>query len=241
MKRWLAFFCMVALIAGCGGAKVDVSTESDATAPTKGKLGKIKQANSRCNTTGRRESLVDLNQDDEPDVLKVYKKTDKGEVLVCREADLNFDGARDIFMFFDDTGQLARDEVDLDYDHKVDIISTYAKGQVIKQEIDTNSDGLVDRVRFLEQGLPVRVEGDTDGDRKVDYWEYYEAGNLVRIGIDEDGDGRADTWSRDAETEAAALGGGEEEESEEDKEEESKEDEEESKETDAESAEADEK
>ncbi len=219
MKRWLTIFCMVALTAGCGGAKLEVDTGGEAKESKKGKLGKISSGSTRCKTAGHRESLVDLNQDEEADVLKVYKKTNEGEVLICREADLNFDGTKDIFMFFGDSGQIARDEVDLDYDKKVDIISTYAKGQVIKQEIDTNSDGLIDRVRFLEQGLPVRVEGDTDGDRKVDYWEYYEAGNLVRIGIDNDGDGRADSWSRDSETEAAALQEGKEEESEEGEEE----------------------
>lgn len=191
--------------AGCGGAKG--SAKAGGKDATSSQLRKVDDT-SRCELgEGRRETLVDLDRDDDPDVRKVYMKGAEGEVLVCREADLNFDGTKDLFVFYDADGQITRDEVDLDYDERIDIISTYASGKVIKQELDTNSDGVIDRVRYLENGLPVRLEGDTDGDRKVDYWEYYEQGRLVRIGQDKDGDGKADEWSRDDETEQAVLSG----------------------------------
>ncbi len=224
MNTKILVVCAVLLAAGCGGANVEVNGKAKAGAG-KATLGRMDEG-TRCQTEGRRESLVDLNQDDVADVRKVYMKTNDTEVLVCREADLNFDGTKDVFYFFDEQGQLARDEVDLDYDGQIDIISTYAKGKVIKQEIDTNSDGVVDRVRYLEEDVPIRVEGDTDGDRRIDYWEYYEGGKLVRIGIDEDGDGRADSWSRDDETEAAAFESDDEEEEPADEEEEASEEEE---------------
>ncbi len=202
MKMHHLFICIAVIAVGCGGAAGKAgSTGGPGAGQTMGRV----DDGAKCETENRSESLVDLNQDGTPDVRKVYLASETTKVLVCREADLNFDGTKDIFVFFDQKGQISRDEVDLDYDGSIDIISTYAKGKVVKQEIDTNSDGLVDRIRHLEADVPVRVEGDTDGDRRIDYWEYYEAGRLIRIGVDEDGDGRADNWSRDDETEAAAL------------------------------------
>ncbi|MDD5308334.1 MAG: WD40 repeat domain-containing protein [Deltaproteobacteria bacterium] len=207
MGRQLLGMLAVALAAGCGGAKAEVKTESSAGGVQV--LGDISKG-SRCDAKNRRESFVDLNHDDKADVRKVYAKTPEGEVLVCREADLNFDGVKDIFYYFDETGQPTQDECDLDFDGKIDIVSTYIKGKVVKQELDTNGDGKIDRVRYLDKDLPVRLEGDTDGDGKVDYWEYYEGGKLVRIGQDLDGDGRADKWTRDGETESAELSQGKE-------------------------------
>ncbi len=203
MKNIAVSLCLVALVAGCGGAKGKVKAGTTGATST-GKLGRIDEG-SRCETgKGRREVLVDLNQDGQPDVRKVYVDSQDGETLSCREADLNFDNTKDLFVFFDELGNPTRDEVDLDFDGQVDIISTYAKGKIVKQNIDSNSDGMVDRVRFLEDDVPIRVEGDQNGDGQVDYWEYYEAGKLIRVGEDRDGDGRADQWARDDEAERSA-------------------------------------
>jgi len=201
----------ISMAFGCGGSKKEgtIGTKR-AEGKDKDRLGNIDDG-IKCEAgRGRRESLVDLDHDGNSDVRKVYQETDKGEVLICREADLNYDGKIDLYVFYDGSGFLTQDEVDLDLDGNIDIKSIYAEGKVIKQEIDTNSDGLVDRIRYLETGavfwekdgqchprqVPVRVEGDTDGDRQIDYWEYYESGTLVRIGVDKDNDGRADEWSR---------------------------------------------
>jgi len=150
-----------------------------------------------CKTEEGRVEYIDLNQDGDSDVVKVYRPVGDEEVLVCRESDMNFDGLPDLFLFFDNHGALIRDEADLDNDGTVNIITIYDQGQVVRQEIDTNSDGVVDRVRFYDNGIPIRIEGDNSGDGRVDYWEYFKAGRLVRIGVDTDGDGRADQWSRD--------------------------------------------
>jgi hypothetical protein len=205
MKKLLAC-CLAAPLglAACGGAKVEAGSSKSAVNGAN-TLGRIDQ-NPRCEEGKGREVLLDLDQDGKPDVRKVYQGGSGSEVLICREADMNFDGIRDLFVFFDpETGQKKRDEVDLDHDGEVDIITTYIGGKPIKQELDTNSDALVDRVRFLDGDVPQRVEGDTDGDGRIDYWEYYEGGALLRIGMDTDGDGKADTWNRDQETENAAI------------------------------------
>lgn len=198
----------MAFAASCGGA--DVSARGKTSSKKAGDMGRI-DSNSRCEVgEGMRESLVDLNQDEVADVRKVYATGPDGEWIRCREADLNFDGLKDIFVFFDENGLPKTDEVDLDYDGTIDIVTTYVDGKVIKQEIDTNSDAIIDRVRFMDEGLPSRLEGDTDGDGRVDYWEYYEEGRLIRVGMDTDGDGRADNWNRD-EDEPEAKAEGEEE------------------------------
>ena len=194
MRKAVVFWVALFAATGCGGAEVKVGAKTGGYGDHMGRI----DSNSRCELgDGMREALVDLNQDKNPDVRKVYAQRGEGEVLVCREADLNFDGLKDIFYYFDEDGAPKRDEVDLDYDGVIDIVSTYASGKVVKQELDTNSDAQIDRVRFLEDGLPSRLEADTDGDGKVDYWEYYEAGKLIRVGMDTDGDGRADNWNRD--------------------------------------------
>ncbi|MCP4199321.1 MAG: hypothetical protein GY762_19425 [Proteobacteria bacterium] len=201
MKMRLWVLCtIISLAMGCAGAKKDADHGGDAPR----RLGRI-DSGSRCKVKDDQvEEQVDLNQDGEPDVRRVFIELQDGtRVLVCRESDLDFDGVRDVFVFYDEEGEIIRDEVNLDYKDQVDIISIYSKGKIVKQEIDTNSDSQIDRVRYLEDGVPIRVEGDTDGNGVVDYWEYYEEGKLIRIGVDQDGDGKADDWSRDRENEPA--------------------------------------
>ncbi len=213
MTKKTVFVLLAAVLgsAACGGAKVKAGSKLS-SANSGDTLGRIDQ-NPRCELDGGREVLLDLNQDGKPDVRKIYVSGPQGDMLSCREADLNFDGNRDFFVFFDSTtGQKKRDEVDLDHDGMVDIVTTYIGGNPIKQELDTNSDGLIDRVRFLDGDVPQRVEGDTDGDGRIDYWEYYDGGKLLRIGMDTDGDGKAETWSRDEESENAAAEADDEEE-----------------------------
>ncbi|MCU0660999.1 MAG: WD40 repeat domain-containing protein [Myxococcota bacterium] len=209
MKTGCAHFFLFGAVAlaaalqlGCAGK----SNSSMSTTSAVGKDGKLSKVDRpmRCDAKGKREVQIDLNQDSIPDVRKVYAKGPEGEVLVCREADLNYDGVKDLIYMYDELGRTTRDEVDLDKDGRIDIISTYADGKVVKQELDSNSDGMIDSVRYLENDQPVRFEADTDGDRRIDHWEYYEDGRLVRIGTDKDGDGKAEEWSRDDAAVAAA-------------------------------------
>jgi hypothetical protein len=209
MKRALWVIAAAALAAGCGGTAAGKIGGRSAKGEESGPMRLIAE-NTRCQVGKDREVLVDLNQDGNADVRKIYAKHGDSEVIVCREADLNFDGNLDIFVYFDEQGAIKRDELDLDYDGLIDIISLYAAGKVVKQELDTNSDHRVDRVRVLVDNVPTRVEGDTNADGKVDYWEFYEGGRLVRVGMDVDKDGRADVWNRDdAEPPADAAQGAE--------------------------------
>jgi hypothetical protein len=76
----------------------------------------------RCDATqpGRNASEYDTNGDGVPDVRKVYQMIGEGaevrSVLVCREVDLNHDGTKDMFRFYNDEGRTLREEEDRDFD-----------------------------------------------------------------------------------------------------------------------------
>ncbi len=162
---------------------------------------------SRCDATrpGRTETEYDTNADGVPDVRKVYltvgEGTDIHSVLVCREADLNHDGIKDLFRFYNDEGRTLREEEDHDFDGRIDVISYFENGEVVRQELDTNHDGKVDMRIYFRDHRPYRAERelqhDSSPDFHPDYWEFYDArGHVVRIGWDYDHDGRADRWDR---------------------------------------------
>ena len=161
----------------------------------------------RCDATlpGRNASEYDTNGDGVPDVRKVYQMVGEGaearSVLVCREVDLNHDGTKDMFRFYNDEGRTLREEEDRDFDGRIDVISFFENGEVVRREMDTNHDGMVDMRIFYRDRHPYRAErelnADRDPDFHPDYWEFYDAhGQVVRIGWDYDHDGRADRWDR---------------------------------------------
>lgn len=181
----------------CGGKTNKKSnTANSENAKPRGPLRSIADS-ARCVADDAIEVKEDLNQDTAIDVRKLYKQIGKEKVLVCRESDLNYDGVLDMYQFLDDDGQMKRDEVDLDFDGHIDVVSHWSAGKVFKQELDQNSDGYVDTIRHFKDGKIFKTEGDMDQNGHIDYWEYYDGGQLLRIGYDRDGDGKADEWERD--------------------------------------------
>lgn len=182
--------------AGCKSS--EGSAKGKTTTPTKGKGGSA--GPSRCNAQGKRVVKLDLNQDKQPDVWKIYKsKVEQGakvDVLTCKERDLNFDGRKDIWYYYDADGNIQKEEMDLDFDGSTDLVTIRRAGKVVRQEMDTNHDGKPDVWKQYEEEVLTRIDRDTNYNGKVDYWEYYEGGQLDRIGFDLDGDGRVDRWER---------------------------------------------
>ena len=151
-------------------------------------------------------SEYDTSGDDIPDVRKVFLTVGSGRlarlVLVCREADLNGDGVKDVVRFYTDEGRPRSEESDRDFNGAMDQVTYFEHGRVARVEQDTNGDGRVDTKIFYEAGVPSRSERDLAGrstaeNWQPDRWEYYEDGRLVRMGTDIDGDGRVDVWDRD--------------------------------------------
>jgi hypothetical protein len=161
----------------------------------------------RCDASGagRSSSEYDTNADGVPDVRKVFQVVGEGQdahpVLVCREVDLNHDGTKDVFRFYNDQGRTLREEEDRDFDGRLDVITYFDNGEVVRREFDINHDGMIDQRLYYRENRPYRAEremqSDNAADFRPDYWEFYDTrGHVVRIGTDYDHDGRADRWDR---------------------------------------------
>jgi hypothetical protein len=197
------------LALGCSDDDEGQSTTPDTVEDTSG-AERPATDNQRCDTAGQNleVSEYDTSGDDWADVRKVFKTVGEGRlarlVLICREADLNGDGSKDVVRFYNDEGRPLREEADRNFDGTIDELTFFDRGRIVRQEIDSNYDGRVDTKVFYENGQPLRAERDIAGRStaslwRPDTWEYYEEGRMVRTGLDVDGDGRVDRWDRDAE------------------------------------------
>ncbi len=176
-------FGLCALIGAtaCGG-------KSDEVDNTAGIMGETVDAD------GLTKQAIDLNKDGKPDIFNFYReRTDAARSLVRKDVDLNWDGSIDVRTWFDLTGVIEKEEMDGDFDGRVDWVDYYQGGRRVTSEIDTNNDGKFDLFKTYEQGRVRRKERDTNGDDKIDFWEYLDdAGNVVKTGSDIDGDGVMD-------------------------------------------------
>lgn len=146
------------------------------------------------------EESLDTSGDNVADVRKVYRSegegADRRKVLVCREMDLNHDGRKDVFRFYNDDGRPLREMSDGDFDGQIDSIAFFEDGRMVREELDRDHDGRPDEIRHYTRGVLMRVERDDNRDGEVDVWEHWSDGNLLRIGYDVDGDHVADFWHR---------------------------------------------
>ena len=85
-------------------------------------------------------ATLDLNRDGNPDFVEIPE--DGG---TCRAADMNFDGAWDLFRHRDEAGNLLREEADGDHDLRLDAVALYqGSREAYREEFDSNWDGHVD-------------------------------------------------------------------------------------------------
>jgi antitoxin component YwqK of YwqJK toxin-antitoxin module len=148
----------------------------------------------------------DLNKDKKSDVwtYTVMAKSPDGkdiERLARKDLDINWDGKVDIARVYNDKEQLEKESLDLDFDGKIDQVNYYEKGVIVRKERDLSSSGKPSLWLFYEKGKLARKERDTNGDGKVDYWEYWENDQVDRIGEDLDGDGNVDKWTKNPNSE----------------------------------------
>lgn len=148
-----------------------------------------------------RVTEFDLNGDKKADVwtYTVLVKGDDGkeiERVARKELDINWDGKVDISRTYDEREQVSREALDLDFDGKVDQVNYYEKGVIVRKELDLSATGRPSEFKYYEKGKLVRKERDTNGDGKIDYWEYWEGDQVDRIGMDLDGDGNVDKWEK---------------------------------------------
>lgn len=141
------------------------------------------------------EQSIDINMDGRADVFNYYRETtsDAPRRLVRKETDLNMDGHIDVRSWLDDLGNLEKEELDGDFDGRVDWVDHYQSSKRVMSEIDTDYNGVFDLFKYYESGKVRRKERDTNADGKVDFWEYFDdQGNVVKTGRDVDGDGVMD-------------------------------------------------
>src|SRR5262249_16707419 len=137
------------VVAGCGGAS-DSNRQLVRRRVSHIQSSTSQEDRSRCDASlaGRTASEYDTNGDGIPNVRKVYQTVGEGnEVqasLGCREVDLNHDGIKDMFRFYNDEGRTVREEEDRNFDGRIDVITYFDNGEVIRREFDTNGDGMVD-------------------------------------------------------------------------------------------------
>lgn len=143
-------------VAGCGSAQVSTA-DGD-------KARNVVLVHEPCNLDSAR--TVDVNGDGRPDIWHV----ETGGREVCRAIDLNLDGIKDAFIYYD------------------------AEGRERRRESDFDRDGFPDEISYSEAGVIVRKERETNYDAKLDTWDYYEGGRLVRRERDSTGDGNIDQW-----------------------------------------------
>ncbi len=199
--------CALAGVAGACSSTTSTARRVAIRSPSSLMSGTSRDDHRRCDATGagRSSSEYDTNADGVPDVRKVFQVMGEGPdvhpVLICREADLNHDGTKDVFRFYNDQGRTLREEEDRDFDGQLDVITYFDNGEVVRREFDTNHDGMVDMRMYYRDHRPYRAERELQSDNALDfrpdYWEFYDThGHVVRIGTDYDHDGRADRWDR---------------------------------------------
>lgn len=198
----LALMLFVAMIAACSSDTNESSRRSTFGGVERDTGLRVPEDDGRrCpNKEGLVEESMDTSGDNVADVRKVFRIEGEGQksvkVLVCRELDLNHDGRKDIFRFYNDEGRPLREETDSDFDGSIDSMAFFENSRIVRQESDRNDDGTQDETRHFIRGKLVRVERDDNHDGKVDVWEHWEQGRLLRIGYDVDSDEVADFWHR---------------------------------------------
>jgi len=88
----------------------------------------------------------DLNKDGKPDIINVFKKipNKKGGFdlhIYLKMMDLNHDSKIDTWRFFNEkTGAVMKEELDKDFDGKIDRTDYFADGIVVRSEFDSGAE-----------------------------------------------------------------------------------------------------
>ena len=201
------------LIVGCGSAQEKQNSSNESSYEQQQAEAQKKKDERTLMSRGEKVNFdkaiyeikqYDINKDEKPDIINIFKKAPgerTGDVeltLYAKFMDLNHDGNIDVWRYFDEkTGSVATEELDLDFDGKVDRVDTFIDGIVRKSEYDFQFDSKCDITKFYdEKGVLLNLESDLNGDGVADYWEYYNNGVIERVEKGTNGDGKADAFKR---------------------------------------------
>lgn len=175
------------LVIACGSAP----PPHEPMAPGKGGVRRdTRITHEPCDVGSKQAQRLDANADGIPDLVVVKD----GARELCRSVDMNFDGRVDVWVYYDESGQVRRRESDLDRDGQIDDISIYENGQLAARQNATKLGGRIDTWHFYENGVLTQSERDADGDAVIDQWWEYPQAKLECpvVHTDVDGDGRPD-------------------------------------------------
>jgi hypothetical protein len=109
------------------------------------------------------------------------------------ETDTNRDGKPDGWTYIL-KGQIEKQELDINFDGKVDTLYLYEGNNVVREEIlDTDYDGNMDNWRIYDNGELVADNMDSDHDGRIDIWISIDRGRIYKVRKDTSGDGKPDT------------------------------------------------
>jgi len=188
---------LLLLAASCGGASKGGGTTEEITGSNQKNIPKVDPA--LCDTTGKQVQTFDLNQDNTPDVWKLYATVDENgtkiDVLTCKQVDYDHDGKKDYVATYNKTGDLVAEEFDFTFDGRFDAREHYDKkgGKIymVERDLDHNKDPDTWE-KYDSEGNLESVERDRNGDGKPDLWEQYQKGVLLAILYDDDFDRKVD-------------------------------------------------
>lgn len=183
--------------AGCGGAGKGGGSTEGITGSNQKNIPKVDPE--LCDTSGKQVQTFDLNQDNTPDVWKLYATVEedgtKVEVLTCKQVDYDHDGKKDYVAVYNKTGEMVAEEFDFTFDGRFDAREHYDKkgGKVYMVERDLDHNKNPDTwEKYDPDGNLESVERDRNGDGKADLWEQYQRGVLLAILYDDDFDRKVD-------------------------------------------------
>jgi hypothetical protein len=171
------------LLAGCGSG-VDEAKPASAERP-------LELRHEPCDVDSSSAQKTDVNGDGLFDIVRVMS----GGQEVCRALDLNFDGVKDSFLYYEGPGVLRRRESDFDRDGIPDEIAIYKGGVLSSKELETNFDAKLDTWEFYDSGRLAKAERDSDGDGIVDEWWDFnrpDQPNCAVVTSDRNTDGQPD-------------------------------------------------
>lgn len=184
--RWTGMGWLVLAGVACGGTQVAREDFNTPVMTQKGPDGTVQQT-------------TDLDGDGQPDVWTSFREQKTGKdqvrrVMVHKAVDLNRDGRVDIQMIYDDQGDLVREELDLDFDGRADVVRHYRKGKLEREDVASRFDGRIDIRKFYEDGVLVVKQVDTARNGHFDEFQYFLGNRLARVGWDRDGDGKPEVF-----------------------------------------------
>jgi len=145
------------------------------------------------------QQSVDFDGNGKAEIINFYQvRTDGSRQLVRKQVDMNRDGKVDVKTALNERGEIAREDIDGDYDGTFEWVDHYQDGVRMITEYDTDGDGKPNVFKYYVKDGSGKVyldrkERDENSDGKIDLWEKFDATGAVTItGRDKDGDGNMD-------------------------------------------------